>query len=168
MGGAATAPPDLGGKYLTFFLDDEEYGLEILKVREIIGLQHITRVPRMPASMLGVINLRGAVIPVVDLRRRFGIGSVKTTDRTCIIVVHAAGVEFGVMVDRVSEVADVSAADVEPAPEFGGDVDTRFLLGLAKSAGGVKLLLDIDRVLSSREMAQLQETADPTALQEAR
>ena len=168
MGGTTTAPPELGGKYLTFYLGEEEYGLEILKVREIIGLQPITRVPRMPASMLGVINLRGAVIPVVDLRRTFGIGSVETTDRTCIIVVHAVGVEFGVMVDRVSEVADVSAADVEPAPEFGGDVDTRFLLGLAKSAGRVKLLLDIDRVLSSREVAQLHDTAaDPTVVQES-
>jgi purine-binding chemotaxis protein CheW len=166
MGGAATAPPELGGKYLTFYLGEEEYGLEILKVREIIRLHRITRVPRMPAAMLGVINLRGAVIPVVDLRRTFGIGSVEATERTCIIVVHAAGVEFGVMVDRVSEVADVSAEEVEPAPEFGDEVDTRFLLGLAKGAGGVKLLLDIDRVLSSREITQLQEKAATTATQE--
>lgn len=153
--GAARA----GGKFLTFFLADEEYGLEILKVREIIGLLPITRVPRTPESIRGVINLRGKVIPVVDLRSRFGLPAVEASERTCIIVVQANGVEFGVVVDQVSEVADVAAEDVEDAPAFGAQMDTAFLLGIAKSGDRVKLLLDIDRVLSSEERRDLEGLA---------
>jgi purine-binding chemotaxis protein CheW len=156
---ASAGPGAGGGKFLTFFLDGEEYGLEILKVREIIGRMPITRVPRTPASVLGVINLRGKVIPVVDLRSKFGLAPQPEGDRTCIIVVQARGLEFGVIVDRVSEVADVAASEVEEPPEFGTEVDTRYLLGLAKSGGRVKLLLDIDEVLSAQESAQAKGTA---------
>lgn len=146
-----------GGKYLTFFLAGEEYGVEILKVHEIIGLMPITRVPRTPAHICGVINLRGKVIPIMDLRLRFSMESIEQAAETCIIVVQLGGVQIGVVVDRVSEVADIAASDVEDAPSFGADVNTEFLLGIAKAAGRVKLLLDIERVLSSSEVADLRE-----------
>lgn len=142
-----------GGKFLTFFLDDEEYGLAILKVREIIRLLPITRVPRTPEAVRGVINLRGKVIPVIDLRMRFGLPEGEHTERTCIVVVQANGVEFGVVVDAVSEVVDVAAADIEEAPDLGAQVSTDFLLGIAKAQGSVKLLLDIDRVLATDDPA---------------
>jgi purine-binding chemotaxis protein CheW len=141
-----------GGRFLTFYLAEEEYGVEILKVREIIGMLPITRVPRTPPAVLGVINLRGKVIPVLDLKQRLGMKQEGEPERPCIIVVYAQGVELGVLVDRVSEVAYVPAEDVEDAPQFGMEVDTAFLLGIAKSEGGVKLLLDIDRVPSPREI----------------
>jgi purine-binding chemotaxis protein CheW len=146
-----------GGKFLGFFLGDEEYGVEILKVREIIGLLPITRVPRTPQAVRGVINLRGKVIPVVDLRAHFDMEPGQDTERTCIVVVQAHGTEFGLVVDRVSEVASIDAADVEAAPEFGARVDTGYLLGMAKTEGRVRLLLDLDRVLSVREVNTLAQ-----------
>lgn len=151
-----SALAERGGKFLTFFLDGEEYGLEILKVREIIGLMPITRVPRTPEAIRGVINLRGKVIPIVDLRTKFGLEKSDADQRTCIIVVQARGVEFGVIVDRVSEVANVAGEEIEATPEFGSDVDTQYLLGIAKSAGRVKLLLDIDRALSPQDLAGIR------------
>lgn len=153
-----------GGKFLTFFLGAEEYGVEILKVREIIGLLPITRVPRTPACVRGVINLRGKVIPVVDLRSRFGLDYVEATPETVIVVVQAGGVEFGVVVDRVSEVADVADSAVEKTPDFGSSVQTRFLKGLAKDeSGSVKLLLDIDQVLSTADLGNLGEIRNEAA-----
>lgn len=145
----AHSPPmaDLEGKFLTFSLADEEYGLEILKVREIIGLLPITRVPRTPPAVLGVINLRGKVIPVVDLKKRLAMPSEAHGERACIIVVQAQGVELGVVVDEVSDVVDISAEEIEETPSFGLDVRTEYLLGIAKSGDRVKLLLDIDQVL---------------------
>ena len=148
------------GKYLTFKLDAEEYGLEILKVQEIIKMMDITRVPRTPAFVRGVINLRGKVIPVVDLRLKFGMASHDNTDKTCVIVVqvsqaNAAGgaITMGTLVDEVSEVLDISSGQIEPAPEFGAAVDTAFILGMGKVAKKVVMLLDIDKVLSSGELA---------------
>ena len=139
-------------KYLTFALGDEEYGLEILKVREIIGYMDITGVPQTPSHVRGVINLRGRVIPVVDLRAKFGMATSEVTDQTCIIVVETTdqGREFntGIVVDHVQEVLDVRAEDIEPAPEFGADVDTQFIRGMGKVGDRVKILLDIDRVLT--------------------
>jgi purine-binding chemotaxis protein CheW len=137
------------GKFLTFFLGGEEYGLEILKVREIIGLLPITRVPRMPEDVLGVVNLRGKVIPVIDLKKRVGMSGGVGEERQCVIVVQAAGIEAGVLVERVSEVVDVAAEDVEDPPSFGASVRTDYLLGVAKANGRVKLLLDIDDVLGA-------------------
>jgi purine-binding chemotaxis protein CheW len=149
--GADVAAPR-GGKYLTFYLADEEYGVEILKVQEIIGLQPITRVPRTPAFIRGVINLRGKVIPIVDLRERFGMTSVEASlaglDAAevaaaeavrCIIVVQVTGVTgpsvpMGIVVDRVSEVSAIGEADIEDAPSFGAGVRTEYLLGLGKAA----------------------------------
>jgi purine-binding chemotaxis protein CheW len=145
------------GKYLTFKLGVEEYGLEILKVQEIIKMMDITRVPRTPEFVRGVINLRGKVIPVVELRLKFGMPTVETTDKTCVIVVQVRRqgetVTMGTIVDEVSEVLDIGGDLIEPAPEFGTSVDTDFILGMGKIAKKVIMLLDVDKVLSSGELA---------------
>jgi purine-binding chemotaxis protein CheW len=142
-----------GGKYLTFMLGREEYGLPVMKVREIIKVMDITHVPQVPAHVLGVINLRGRVIPVIDLRRKFGFAAQEHTERTCIIVAEVdlaqATVMMGVVVDAVSEVVNVTAAEIESTPDFGGQNATDYILGLAKVKGSVKILLDLDRVLGS-------------------
>jgi purine-binding chemotaxis protein CheW len=155
-----------GGKFLTFFLAGEEYGLEILKVQEIIGMQPITRVPRTPEFVRGVINLRGKVIPIMDLRRKFGMPDDLASD-SCIIVVQVRGTQIGVVVDRVSEVAAIASSDIEAPPSFGDDIQTDYLLGLGKSQGGVKLLLDIDRVLDAEELASLPALSAQLAQQHA-
>jgi purine-binding chemotaxis protein CheW len=151
-----TANVDLAGKYLTFKLADEEYGLEILKVREIIGLLPITSLPRTPVFVRGVINLRGKVIPVIDLRQKFGLDVATDTDQTCIIVVDVAGhfgsVQIGILVDSVSEVLDIKGEEIEEPPTFGSSVDTAFILGMAKAKGSVKILLNIEKVLSQAEL----------------
>jgi purine-binding chemotaxis protein CheW len=143
------------GKYLTFQLGAEEYGVEILKVQEIIGMLPITRVPRTPHFVRGVINLRGKVIPIVDLRAKFGMDAAEGS-ATVIIVVQVQGVQLGALVDRVSEVAAIGAAEIAEPPSFGADVETEYLLGIAKGAGKVTLLLDIDRVLSTSEVLDLR------------
>ncbi len=139
------------GKYLTFALGKEEYGIEILKVREIIGYMSITAVPRMPVFVKGVINLRGQVIPVIDLRCRFDMETKDITDQTCIIVVDISheGRSFnaGLIVDRVQEVLDIGQENIDDAPQFGTDVNTDFILGIGKAGSSIKILLDIDRVL---------------------
>jgi purine-binding chemotaxis protein CheW len=154
----------LAGKYLTFGLGTEVYGLEILKVQEIIGIMSITAVPQTPAYVRGVINLRGKVIPVVELRRKFGIEPVGDTERTCIIVVQVMGgagaITMGILVDEVSEVVDVSADQIEPAPVFGGNINTDFILAMGKIGDHVVILLDIDRVLTTGEMATLDRMGD--------
>ncbi len=151
------------GKYLTFKLADEDYGISLLKVREIIGMMPITSVPRTPAFVKGVINLRGKVIPVTDLRLRFDMPENDYNDRTCIIVVEVAGqestVQMGIVVDAVTEVLPVQDNEIEPAPEFGASVDTRYILGMANMEGAVKILLDIDRVLTQAEIDALVEAA---------
>lgn len=145
------------GKYLTFCLDNEEYGLEILKVREIIGLLPITTVPRTPEYIKGVVNLRGKVIPVIDLRLKFGMPEAERTEETCIIVVNLGQVEVGIIVDRVSEVRDIDGKDIDDPPSFGTNVDSSFILGMGKSAERVSILLDITRVLgeNNTELADL-------------
>lgn len=146
------------GKYLTFFLANEEYGLQILAVHEIIGMMPVTRVPRTPNFIRGVINLRGKVIPIIDLRSRFGMDPIEQTDNSCMIVVKLRTVQVGLVVDKVSEVVDIADSDIEDIPAFGSDLDTDYLLGIAKSNGRVKLLLDIDQVLSFHEVRQLDAT----------
>jgi purine-binding chemotaxis protein CheW len=141
------------GKYLTFVLAGEEYGLEILKVREIIGMMDITAVPRTPEFVKGVINLRGKVIPVVDLRLKFGMQQADQTAETCIIVVYVGDMEMGILVDKVSEVLDISGEDIEEAPSFGVNVDTEFILGIGKAGGKVTILLDIGRVLTKEDVS---------------
>lgn len=156
---ADSSVENIAGKYLTFDLAEEEYGLEILRVREIIGMMDITPVPRTPDFVLGVINLRGKVIPVMDLRLKFGLSYKEPDERTCVIVVEVQSqditVQMGIVVDRVNEVVDVKASDVEPTPSFGVALDTSFIHGMAKVGNKVKILLDIDKVLTSDEVAAL-------------
>jgi len=150
------------GKYLTFTLAEEEYGIGILKIKEIIGMMPITTVPQTPEFVKGVINLRGKVIPVIDLRLRFGMGEIDYTERTCIIVVEIDGqvgtVQIGTVVDSVSEVLNVKGDDIEDTPTFGTKLDTEYILGMAKMEGGVKILLDIDRVLNTEEVGMLEQS----------
>lgn len=162
-----TQDMDKEGKYLTFKLGDEEYGLEILKVREIIKLMDITVVPRTPPFVRGVINLRGKVIPVVDLRKKFGMQTAEDTDETCIIVVEVSESQekfhTGILVDSVSEVLDIVGEDIEEAPSFGSGFDGRFILGMAKTKDSVKILLDIEKVLSADEIVAVGSVASEIA-----
>jgi purine-binding chemotaxis protein CheW len=155
--------PQREGKYLTFALAQEEFGLEILKVREIIGYIDVTAVPQTPHYIRGVINLRGQVIPVLDLRARFAMEPTDITDQTCIIVVeiNQAGHTFstGIVVDRVQEVLDIAAQQIEESPQFGNAVDTSFILGMGKVGDSVKILLDIDRVLGATDLTGLGQAA---------
>jgi purine-binding chemotaxis protein CheW len=146
------------GKFLTFFLAGEEYGIEILKVHEILGMLPITRIPRAPEFMRGVINLRGKVIPIMDLRSRFVMPPCETAE-ACIVVAQIQRVQIGIVVDQVSEVCNITADEVEDTPSFGADVHTEYLLGLAKQGGKVKLLLDIDKILTLTELASATEVA---------
>jgi purine-binding chemotaxis protein CheW len=147
------------GKYLTFQLANEEFGIRVLKVREIMGLQEITAVPQTPPHIKGVINLRGKVVPVIDLRLKFGLPPVEYTQRTCIIVTQVKGeastVLMGIVVEGVSEVLNLSGSEIEDSPDFGGAVTGQYLLGMAKVKGKVKILLDIDKVLSNQEIHNL-------------
>ena len=159
---AGSAPPKMdqrAGKYLTFHLGNEEFAIQVLRVREIMGIQEITAVPQTPCYVKGVINLRGKVIPVVDLRLKFALPELKYTQRTCIIVVQiesdAGKLMIGVIVDAVSEVLTLQAGDIEDTPDFGSGVATPYLLGMAKIKGKVKILLDIDMVLSSQDLQAL-------------
>ena len=149
------------GKYLTFALGPEEYGLEILKVRELIGYMEITAVPQTPAYVKGVINLRGQVIPVIDLRAKFVMDTMERTEETCVIVVEISqgGHNFntGFIVDHVSEVVDIAGEDIEEAPQFGSDVNTDFILGMGKIGDSVKILLDINMVLSGTDFSGFTE-----------
>ncbi len=163
MDQAVKAMADREGKYLTFILANEEYGIGIVKIREIIGMMPITTVPQTPDFVKGVINLRGKVIPVMDLRLRFRMDAIDYTERTCIIVVEIEGsagtVQIGIVVDAVSEVLNVNAEDVEETPTFGAKLNMDYILGMAKMEGGVKILLDIDKVLSSEEITTLEKAA---------
>jgi purine-binding chemotaxis protein CheW len=150
------------GKFLTFSLASEEYGIGILKVREIIGMMPIRTVPQTPGFVKGVINLRGKVIPVVDLRLKFGMSEVEYTERTSIIVVSVGHegpnekvIHIGIVVDYVSEVVNIKADEIEAAPAFGSRLNTEYILGMAKIGKGVKILLDIDRILAGDELAGL-------------
>jgi purine-binding chemotaxis protein CheW len=151
------------GKYLTFHLDSEEFGIRVLQVREIMGLQDITAVPQTPHHVKGVINLRGKVIPVLCLRAKFGLQPIEYTARTCIIVVQVRGeagpLQVGIVVDAVSEVLNVTTAEVEDTPDFGGGLPTPYLLGMAKIKDKVKILLDIDEVVTPQEVHGLQSLA---------
>ena len=161
MDQAVKAMVNREGKYLTFTLAGDEYGIGILKVKEIIGIMAITTVPQMPDYLKGVINLRGKVIPVVDLRLKFGMEAMDYTERTCIIVVEIActgqKVMIGILVDSVSEVLNIKGGDIEEAPNFGSRLNTDYILGMAKTGGKVKILLDIDRVLSAEEIGGLDK-----------
>ncbi len=160
---AVKAMKDKDGKYLTFTLAEEEYGIGILKIKEIIGMMAVTTVPQTPDFVKGVINLRGKVIPVMDLRLRFGMEAIDYTERTCIIVVEIEGssgtIQIGIVVDSVSEVLNIKGEDIEETPTFGTKLNTDYILGMAKMEGGVKILLDIDRVLREEEISILENAA---------
>ncbi len=151
---------DREGKYLTFSLAGEEYGIGILKIKEIIGMMPITPVPQTPEYVKGVMNLRGKVIPVIDLRRKFGMETLDFPERTCIIVVEIEGTSatmpMGIAVDSVSEVLHINDNDIQDTPTFGNDLKTDYLLGMAKMEGRVKILLNIDRVLTREEIAPFE------------
>ena len=158
----SSATHSLAGKYLTVVLENEAYGIGVLKVREIIRMQKITPVPQMPAFVKGVINLRGRVIPIVDLRVKFGL-KAEFAERTCIVVVQVKlpteqTVQMGLIVDSVEEVVTLQAGEIEPTPEFGAKIDTAYLLGMAKVKGSVKTLLDIDRVVAPETVKAMTET----------
>lgn len=156
-----------GGKFLTFFLEEEEYGLQILKVHEIIGVMDITSVPRTPVFVKGVINLRGKIIPVIDLRRKFRMDTIDYTQQTCIIVVQVQETQMGIIVDQVSEVLDIQDEDIEDTPNFGKDVTTDYILGIGKSESKVKLLLDIEKVLSAQDVVDIQSVVESADIAEA-
>lgn len=154
---------ELTGKYLSVVLEKEHYGIAVLKVREIIRMQKITPVPQMPSYVKGVINLRGRVIPVIDLRAKFDL-ACEFTARTCIVVVQVRmsngdGVHTGLIVDSVEEVVNLSSEEIEPTPEFGARVDTSYILGMAKVKEVVNMLLDIDRVVAPQAMEQIARAA---------
>ena len=155
MESAATRATSRTGKYLLFRLGTEEYGIPVLKVREIVGPQEPAPVPHTPGYVKGVINLRGKIIPITDLRLRFGFAAVETTERSCIIVVNVEGgtseVLAGIIIDQVLEVADISGGDIEDIPDFGQSVDVSYVLGIAKTETGVRILLDTDRMLALGE-----------------
>lgn len=156
-----------GGKYLAFAMSQERYGLEILKVQEIIGVVHITPVPRCPDYIKGVINLRGKIIPVFDLRMKFGLESIPYDEKTCIIVVHVnkgdQKIAIGIIVDTVLEVTSLTAADIEPAPNYGTQLDTSFITGMGKKDGNLSILIDIEKVISDSETAHLSELVGDAA-----
>ncbi len=153
----------LAGKYLTFKLAEEIYGIEILAVQEIIQMQDVTRVPRTPDYIRGVINLRGKVLPVVELRKKFDLETSEDTEKTCIVVVKIGSdddnsITSGVIIDEVLEVADISAGEIQETPAFGSDVNTDFILGVGKVEDNVIMLLDIQKVFQASEVSTIAET----------
>ena len=158
-------------KFLTFRLDNESYGIEILKVREIIGLMEITAVPKAAAHVRGVINLRGKIVPVLDMREKFGLSQVELKKENCIITVMAEGTQgpllVGVLVDSVSEVMQLDASQIEALPALGADLRLDFVLGLAKAQAKVIILLDIDQVILAEDLSALKEIAAGAALSAA-
>ena len=148
------------GKFLTFFLANEEYGVEILKVQEIIGRMPITPVPLTSKYILGVINLRGKIHPIMDLKIKFGMDQTQITDETCIIVIKTASLMMGILVDKVSEVVNVASGDIEDTPSFGADINTDYLLGVGKTGGKVRLLLDIEKVITASDIIHMKKAAE--------
>lgn len=147
------------GKYLTFFLVNEEYGVEILKVQEIIGRLPITPVPLTSKYIRGVVNLRGKIHPIMDLKIKFGMDQTEMTEETCIIVIKTAAVMMGILVDKVSEVVNIASDDIEDIPSFGSDVNPEYLLGVGKTGGRVRLLLDIEKIITTAEIIHMKKIA---------
>ncbi len=147
------------GKYLTFFLGSEEYGVEILKVQEIIGRMPITPVPLTSKYIRGVINLRGKIHPIMDLKIKFSMDETQITDETCIIVIKTTSMMMGILVDKVSEVVNIGPGEIEDTPSFGGDVNPEYLLGVGKTGGRVRLLLDIEKVITASDFIHMKKVA---------
>ncbi len=159
-------------QYLTFKLDDEVFALDITKVREVLDFTTITRVPRTPEFMRGVINLRGSVVPVVDLRLKFGMTKTEKTVNTCIIIAEVTvdneTTILGALADSVQEVMDLEAGQVEPAPKIGTRLNTEFIKGMGKQNNNFIIILDIDKVFSTSELALVQTVQDSTQAEEAK
>jgi len=151
------------GKYLTFNLGPEEYGIEILKVVEIIGLMKITAVPRTPNYVRGIINLRGTIHPVIDLRTKFSMDSIEDTQETCIIVLEiekdGQSEQIGVVVDNVKEVQDIADKEIEDSPSLGHDVDTKFIKGMANVKDKVVILLNVEKIFSESDLKEVARVA---------
>lgn len=151
------------GKYLTFNLGVEEYGIEILKVIEIIGLMKITAIPRTPDYVRGIINLRGTIHPVIDLRTKFGMKSIDDTQETCIIVLEIdradQSEQIGVVVDNVREVQDISESLIKDSPSLGNNVDTKFIKGMANIDDKVVILLNVEKIFTEKILEELKETS---------
>lgn len=162
-GSTVTENKKVQGKYLTFMLSKERYGMPILSVQEIIGITNITTVPRCPEYIKGVINLRGRIIPVIDLRLKFGISAIPYNERTCIIVVHLPRegqmVPAGVIVDSVLEVINFADGDIEPTPNYGSSLDASFIVGMGKHDGNLNILVDIHKALSATDQAKISQMA---------
>lgn len=156
----------LAGKYLIFALGNEEYAIEILKVNQIIRLQLITAIPCTPSFVRGVINLRGMIIPIIDLRKKFSMCDHPDTERTCIVVIQLninnSNINIGIVIDEVREVLEIASTDIEPPPEFGIDTNTEFITGIAKTGKSVKMILDISKVLTTSEIGALSEISERT------
>ena len=154
----------LNGKYFTFELGDETYGVGILNVQEIIKMQKITKIPRAPDYVEGVVNLRGKVIPVISIRSIFGMEEVETSRDTCIVIMQVnqgdISIIIGAIVDRVSEVLNIGEEEIEPAPSFGAQVDKQFILGMAKTKDSVKILLDADKLVDEETMSSFSQTRE--------
>lgn len=148
-----------GNQHVTFTLGEEEYGIDILAVQEIIGFTHITHVPHLPDFIRGVINLRGMVVPVMDLRLKFGLGLADYSSHTCIIVVKVAERTMGMVVDAVSEVVHLPDASIEPAPSFGARINTDFIQGMGKVGNRLVIILDVEKILSNEELQIIAGTA---------
>lgn len=158
----AAVEKSLAGKYLTFTLGHESYGIPVLQVREIIRHTTITAVPQMPDHVKGVLNLRGKVIPIVDLRVKFQLEHAEVAERTCIVVVQVAlcngsRTTMGLIVDRVESVANVASNDIEPTPDFGAQISTSYILGMAKLENRVAALLDIDQIVVAEDIEHLNK-----------
>ncbi len=151
---------DPASQYLAFALGEEQYGIELLKVQEIKGYSAVTPIPNTPEHIKGVMNLRGSVIPIIDLRIRFGMPKVEYTQFNVIIVINVGAKIMGLLVDAVSDVLNVTAADHRPAPDFGSRADTRFISGIVSSGDRIAVLLDIARLLSDEELAAAQLTVE--------
>jgi purine-binding chemotaxis protein CheW len=159
MRGTGNTFAEDGGQYLTFRLGDEEYGVEILKVQEIKGYSSVTPIPNTPAYVKGVMNLRGTIVPVVDLRARFSLAETAYNQFTVIIVVTVGAKVTGLLVDAVSEVLNISKAEIQAAPDFGAQVQAHYINGIAKANDKLVVLLDIDRVMAGVETADLAAAA---------
>ncbi len=160
MEAVATEKEIIEGKFLTFVLGKEEYGIEILRVREIIGLMDITTVPQTPGYMKGVINLRGKVIPVIDLRLKFSMPEEEHTQETCVVVVEVNNTSIGIIVDSVSEVLEIKSGEIEEAPSFGQGIDTDYIMGMGKVKEKIIILLDIEEVLSPEELEMVSQATE--------
>lgn len=155
QGGIATDE----AQFLTFTLGDQSYGVDILRVQEIKGYTAVTRIPNTPAHIRGVLNLRGTIVPIVDLRTKFGLDQVEPTMFTVIVVVVVRDRVMGLVVDAVSDVLDIASKDIQPTPEFGSAVDVSFVRGIGKCADRLVTILDIDRVLLADELAAVDAAA---------